>query len=357
MESALKEETEKLARSWLRHEAGLLRDYLVASVEDPRLNAQSVLSRHFLVRALTGERFSALMGQEYPFAAAMSWLTGLSERLHDFGELALVLDALRRGSDNAEGIEIPHFLLETFAALPAVAGALTVPNYIESFLSGTPPADSQAGLPQPSLDTFRLLWNRALVAESLFPQLSTFNPQPPSVLEPACGSANDYRFLHAYGVARLVNYTGFDLCATNIRTACALFPDVHFEVGNVFEIAAADKAFDLCFVHDLFEHLSPAGLQAAVKEVCRVTRSGLCLGFFNMDEVAEHDVRPVGEYHWNLLSMARVKEVFARYGFAAQVLHIGTLLRQQTGCEHTHNPNAYTFLLRPLAAPNDAKAG
>jgi hypothetical protein len=45
----------------MQHDAGMLRDYLVAGVEDPRLNLQSVLSRHFLARALTGERFRALM--------------------------------------------------------------------------------------------------------------------------------------------------------------------------------------------------------------------------------------------------------------------------------------------------------
>ena len=125
------------------------------------------------------------------------------------------------------------------------------------------------------------------------------------MLEPACGSANDYRFLHAYGLARLVRYTGFDLCAKNIENARALFPDVSFAVGNVFEIAAPDKAFDLCFVHDLFEHLSLEGMQAAVKEVCRVTRQGLCVGFFNMDEIRDHQVRPVDDYHWNRLSMRR----------------------------------------------------
>jgi hypothetical protein len=114
----------------------------------------------------------------------------------------------------------------------------------------------------------------------------------------------------------------------------------------VFEIAALDKSFELCFVHDLFEHLSLEGMQVAVKEVCRVTRQGLCIGFFNMDEIRDHQVRPVEEYHWNLLSMARMRELFAGWGFAAQAVHIGTFLRQQIGCEQTHNPNAYTFLLR-----------
>jgi SAM-dependent methyltransferase len=328
----------------------MLRDYLVAGVEDPRINVQSVLSRHFLAHALTGERLSALMEQEYRFAAAMNWLTGLAGRLHDAEELEVVLYALRQGADNAEGIEIPGFIVQTYAALPTAASSLTVPNYVESFLSGTQMLSGQSKLHEPSLNTFRDLWNQALAPDASRYQLSTLptiNSHPLSVLEPACGSANDYRFLHAYGLARLVSYTGFDLCATNIENARALFPDVAFAVANVFEIAAPDKAYDLCFVHDLFEHLSLEGMQAAVKEVCRVTRQGLCVGFFNMDEIRDHQVRPVDDYHWNLLSMARMREGFAACGFAGRVVHIGTFLRQQVGCEQTHNPNAYTFLLRP----------
>ena len=349
----------------MQHDAVMLRDYLVAGVEDPRFNVQSILTRHFLTRALSGDRFSALMEQEYRFAAALSWLTGLAGRLGDTEELELVLYALRRGADNAEGIEIPGFIVETFTALPTVAGGFTIPNYVKSFLSGTQLVKGQARFHRPSLTTFRKLWSKALKAKiparhprsnrskSAHPpgfQPSALNSQPLSVLEPACGSANDYRFLHAYGLGRLVRYTGFDLCAKNIENARALFPGVSFAVGNVFKIAAADRAFDLCFVHDLFEHLSPEGMQTAVKEVCRVTRQGLCVGFFNMDEIRDHQARPVDEYHWNLISMSRMKELFAGCGFAARVVHIGTFLRQQIGCEQTHNPNAYTFLLQRAQA-------
>ena len=336
---SLQEESDKLARSWMQHDAGTLRDYLVAGVEDPRINLQSILSRHFLARVLNAERFSALMEQEYRFAAAMNWLTGLAGRIGDAGELKLVLYALRHGADNAEGIKIPGFVVQSFAALPCVAAGLTIPNYIESVLSRTRFVKGQAKLHDPSLETFRKLWIKALKAE-------VPAPRPLTVLEPACGSANDYRFLHAYGLARLVDYSGFDICTKNIENARALFPGVSFAVGNVFEIAAPDKAFDLCFVHDLFEHLSLEGMEAAVKEVCRVTRQGLCVGFFNMDEIRDHQVRPVEEYHWNLLSMARMREKFGGCGFTAQVVHIGAFLRQQIGCEQTHNPNAYTFLLR-----------
>ena len=66
-----------------------------------------------------------------------------------------------------------------------------------------------------------------------------------------------------------------------------------------------------------------------------------------MDEIRDHQVRPLDDYHWNLLSMARTKELFGACGFTAQVVHIGAFLRQQIGCEQTHNTNAYTLLLRP----------
>jgi len=333
----------------MQHDAGMLRDYLVAGVEDPRINLQSILSRHFLVRALTAARYNALMEAEYRFGAAVNWLMNLGRRAGDAGETEEVLYALRRGADNAEGTEIPDFMVQTFSALPATAGDLTIPNYIESFLLGMQWVNGQASLHEPSLNTFRDLWNQALAAEPSRYQLSTLrtiNSPPLSVLEPACGSANDYRYLDVYGLARLIDYAGFDLCAKNIENARALFPGVKFTVGNVFEIAAPDKAYDLCFVHDLLEHLSPEGIRAAAKEVCRVTRGGICVSFFNMDEVRDHQVCPVDEYHWNLLSMNRMKELFAECGFTAQVVHIGTFLRQQVGCEQTHNPNAYTFLLR-----------
>lgn len=334
----------------MRHETGILRDYLVGGVEDPRLNLQSVLSRHFLARAVTGERFSALMEHEYRFAAAMNWLTGLAGKPHNAEELELILYALRRGADNAEGIEIPSFIVRLFAALPTAARSLNIPNYVKSFLSGTQMLPGQPRFHEPSLNTFRDLWNQALAADASphrLPTLNSIYSQLPSLLEPACGSANDYRFLDAYGLARLVHYTGFDLCDKNIENARALFPSVSFSVGNVFEIAAPGKAYDLCIVHDLFEHLSPEGMQAAVREVCRVTRQGLCVGFFNMDEIRDHQVCPVDDYHWNRLSMARMREMFAACAFAARVVHIDTFLRHQVGFEQTHNPNAYTFLLRP----------
>jgi SAM-dependent methyltransferase len=345
-------ETEKLARSWAQHEAAWLRDYLVAGVEDPRLNLQSILSRHFLIRALAEDRFDFLMRHEYHLA-------------RDPDGRVATLYALRKRADNAEGLEIPQFVSQTFAALPAQAKGCLVPNYIEAFLTREDSTETQSS--NGVLDTFSTIWNLALQPQFPVPE-AQWGQAPPmavagsaparlqiappllSLLEPACGSANDYRFLDRFGIARFIDYTGFDLCQNNIENARALHPGVRFEPGNVFEISAPDKSFDVCLIHDLFEHLSLSGLRQAVEEVCRVTRFGLCVGFFQMDEIPDHIIRPLEDYHWNLLSLPRMRDLFASHGFAAQAVHIGSFLVHQIGCSHNHNhnPNAYTlFLTQP----------
>lgn len=332
MDDALKLETEKLVRSWAQYDTEYLRDYLVASVEDPRLNIQSILTRHFLAVELCGNRFEELMQQELRFAATLNWLFKHSATIE---ERQAILYALQRGADNAEGELIPHFVGRTFASLPARVGELHIPNYLEKALTDDTDTAKNPDKSRKILDLFLTLWRMALAGESV---------QGVSVLEPACGSANDYRFLEAVGLARMINYTGFDLCKKNVTNALSLFPDAKFEFGNVFEIAAEEKAFDLCFVHDLLEHLSPMGLEQAIAELCRVTRYGLCLHFFQMEEMPEHIVRVVGDYHINRLSLARTEAQVVGHGFTVQPLHIGTYLCQRVGCRETHNPNAYTFL-------------
>jgi hypothetical protein len=335
----LQAETERLRQSWERHESTMLRDYLVADVEDPRLNVQSILSRHFVVEALVGDRFAALREQELRFAVALNWLQRWSKRGADAEDLAALRHALGRGADNVEGVQIPRFLSEACTALPVPADGLEIPNYLDALLSG---AAAEAGsLPAEILATFQTLWQRALREEP---------PSDLSLVEPACGSANDYRFLDAFGLARLIRYTGFDLCEKNVANARSLFPTTRFEVGNVLEIHAPEKAFDLCIVHDLFEHLSPEAMEAAVEEISRVTRRGLCLGFFNMQEEPAPIIRPVDEYHWNTLSMSVTRSLFERRGFTVQVLHIGTFLKWSLGCGETHNDSAYTFVGRAIAA-------
>lgn len=61
VEEHLRLETERLTRSWMRHGRNTLRNYLVQDVQDPRINVQSILTRHFLIEYLFGSEFEPLM--------------------------------------------------------------------------------------------------------------------------------------------------------------------------------------------------------------------------------------------------------------------------------------------------------
>lgn len=329
MRESLRLETQRLKQSWMRHDRDTLRDYLVRDVEDPRINIQSILTRHFLIRRLFGEQFDDLVEHELRFSLVINWLLGLLKRPIRSWQLQVVLDALLSGGDDAEGLKIPTYISETF-------DALALPNYICDLLNWSPVETTDVPVPAYLLSTFQAIWHEILACE---------HSQRVSVLEPACGSANDFRFIDAFGIGRLLDYTGFDLCEKNIWNARQMFPEACFKVGNVLEIDTGEKTFDYCFVHDLFEHLSVEAMEVAISQICRVTRRGICAGFFNMHEGRRHVVKVVGNYHWNKLSMSETKASFERYGFVVNGIHIDTFLRSKFDCPDTHNKGAYTLLM------------
>lgn len=325
----LKLETECLRQSWMRHSQRALRDYLVQDVEDPRVNVQSILTRHFLIERLFGAEFDTLMEHELRFALVVNWLLRLLKEPVQPLQLHSVLDALLAREDNGEGLDIPAYVSETFAAL-------AVPNYMCDLFCWSPVESSDVPIPGYLMSTFETIW-REVLADREPPRLC--------VLEPACGSANDYRFLEAFGLARLLDYTGFDLCEKNVANARGMFPTARFNVGNVLEIESADGAYDYCFVHDLFEHLSVDAMEAAIAEVCRVTRKGICAGFFNMHDGDEHIVEVAGDYYWNTLSTTKTKALFEQHGTAVEVIQIDAFLRSRFACTDTHNKGAWTFII------------
>jgi SAM-dependent methyltransferase len=334
----LQRETERLIESWRDYDPGMLRDYLISGVEDPRLNVQSILSRHFLADELFPGQFMELMEAELEFAIVMNWFLGGFRSKPCGEELESIRHALERGSDNADGLELPFYLRRAFARLPRPAGNITIPGYLEQlFQQGH---EDDEWLPATVLGTFQQLWSAALAGMEA-PRVS--------VLEPACGSANDYRFIHAYGLARFLDYTGFDLCEHNVANARALFPAVPFDRGNVFDPSAIRSSVDYVLTHDVFEHLSLEGMERAISELCRMTRRALCAGFFSMQEISDHVERPVRNYHCNTLSLAKTRLAFERKGFSVQTIRIDPFLDLRFGCRDTHNPNACTLIARRKA--------
>jgi hypothetical protein len=116
-------------------------------------------------------------------------------------------------------------------------------------------------------------------------------------------------------------------------------------VGNVLEIDAADGEFDCVVVHDLFEHLSPAALERALAEVCRVAGESLCLSFFRMHGGSAHEVVARGRYYWSGLSLPRVVESLAYHGARADGIWVGELMRGLFAGAETHNWGACTLVV------------
>lgn len=329
MNHRLKQETRRLRRSWDRHDAAALCGYLVRDVEDPRINIQSILCRHFIIRHLFGRRFAYLEEQEIRFGLVMNWLLRWVKhgvRIHQFQS---VLIALLDGADHSEDIEIPRYVSDTFTGL-------SQPNYFFGALNWYP-EEGVGGLPEYLVNTFEKIWSEVL---------SSRCAKTLSVLEPACGSANDYRFFESFGISRFLHYRGIDLCGKNIANALRMFPDIRFQVGNAMEIAADDASMDLCIVQDLFEHLSVEAMETAILEIGRVTRNEIRAGFFNMADQNEHTVHSAGDYHWNTLSVSRTRECFKRFASHVETISIDACLQAHYHCGDTHNKGAYFFIAK-----------
>ena len=323
-------ETENLKGVWQKHKGTVLRDYLIKDVEDPRINVQSILTRHWLIKQLFGDKFDELMEHEIRFAIVMNWFLRLLKKNIKTSQLQAILYCLIEKQKDAEGIEIPSYISETFSML-------AMPNYICDALN-LPESDGADGiLPEYLVSTFSRVWKEMLSSEE---------HERISVLEPACGSANDYRFLDAFGIARFLEYTGFDLCEKNVQNAQKMFPEINFIVGNAIEIDEAENEYDYCYIHDLFEHLSLEAMERAVSGICRVTKKGIIAGFFNMHDGDEHIVKAVNSYHWNNLSIDAIKTLFRNKFSNIEIIHIDTYLVSKYSFSDTHNKGAYTLVAR-----------
>lgn len=339
MEPQFEQETTDLTRSWGKHDRDILRDYLVRDVEDPRINLQSVLTRHFLAERLWPGQFEMLREHEIRFAIAANWLLGIRKDPELVVRHDEILHALLEEDQQApEGIDIPDWIREVFDSLPTEADGLEVPDYVTDVLILPPPARTdEPPMPDHAAATFQGLFTQALATA----------PAPadrPTVIEPACGSANDYRYLAAFGLAGRIDYRGFDLCDKNIQNAREMFPGTDFRTGNVLAIDAEDRAFEICYFHDLLEHLSIDAMARAASEICRVTGRSVLGHFFQMHDEPEHLVRTKDDYHWNRLSLAKVAEIFAEQGFElVRSVRIADLTASRFPAAPTHNEHAWTL--------------
>jgi ubiquinone/menaquinone biosynthesis C-methylase UbiE len=167
---------------------------------------------------------------------------------------------------------------------------------------------------------------------------------PLRVFEFACGSANDYRALADYGIARFLDYTGIDLNENNIANARRRFPSVDFRVGSILSLTEPDRSIDYVTGCDIFEHLSLQGMQTAIDAAVRICRRGVYFGFFRMDEVPEHEELPLRQYHLNVLSAPRMREHMQQRFASVRLVHVRKMLKDDYGYAHSYDRRAYSLI-------------
>lgn len=292
----LRAEEVKLKKTWAGYESENLDAYLVTGYQDPRINAQSILARHTLVRALFGSDFDDLMHEELAYAVELN-------------------EVIRVRADEL-GIKM------TISGPDALANKALVCEVI---------ADRAP--------IFGERWRAAL---------STRTAQPLSVLEFACGSANDYRAFADYGIAPFLDYTGIDLNETNVANAKRWFPEVNFRVDSILSLPEADHSIDYVIGFDILEHLSSSAKRTAMDAAVRICRRGVHFAFFRMAEIPEDIVKPVRDYHSNTLSAPRMREYMGKRFDSTRLKKVSRLLKREYGAEHTYNRKAYSLTAEGL---------
>lgn len=326
MEYDREAEEENLKASWNELDEEYLDTYLVSGVEDPRINPQSILTRALMVDTLWPDEYSQLIDAELRFGAVMTWICRRIQS--DIAPQELLSQMPIEGA-------CPEPIRQTFMWLRSPD--CPVPDYISLALSEPCQGDT---LPEAALDVFCGMWRAELDEREM--------NEPISVLEPGCGSANDYRAISSCGLARFINYAGYDIAPANIRNARERFPEVDFSVDSILDCDVEDDAYDYSFVHDVFEHLSLEAMEDALSEVLRTTRKEAWLHFFNAEEREEHLVRPTERYHRNLLSVPRLAESLEERGAEVDAIFLPELMEDKFGLGGSYyNQEAATLLIRP----------
>ncbi len=289
----LRTEEGKLQGNWRQYKQETLSRYLVSGYQDPRINIQSILARHTLVRELFGSEFDALMHEEIVWAVELNNALRLRA-----AELGVKIKTTTNPERQAE-------------------------------------IDRAAEVIADRVDAFRGRWQKALAGRQA-PTLS--------VLELACGSANDYRTFDAYGIARFLDYTGVDLNESNIANARQMFPDINFRVGSVLSLPEADRSVDYVIAFDIMEHLSLAASKHATNSAMRICRRGIYIAYFLMDEIPNHKERPVRNYHRNLISAPRIRRKMANAFETVELIRISDMLRDTYDYPHSHTKRAYSLI-------------
>lgn len=283
--------------AWDRHPAGMLDNYLIRQVENPCINAQSVLLRALLLDALFPTRFTELINREMRYAAcALTCLHAIDEGWDP--RAAISTGTTPHSADTRAG---------TIGLLrDCVQQGIDVVDLHDRLVR------AEATGWQAFTSPFECHWRSAVTGLSAHAR----------VLELACGSANDARYHARYGLGRFLEYTGVDLCRKNLANAARHVPDGRFLCADARALPFPDRSHDYVFACDLLEHLPEWGIEEVLCEAARVARREIWLSLFDADWIPAHEIRTAELYHLNTLSLSGLRTSLRAHGFASYVVDI-----------------------------------
>ena len=330
-ELAIELENERLRSSWNCFPEEVLADYLSVGEQDQRINAHSTLTRSLLVDTLWPGKFDALIEEEMRFGVILTWLLQKLENGVERGTLLDAIDACASGPDDPG---IPEVVRD--AAVWLQSDDCPILDYISEALIFANEDHPESRLGESALDTFITVWDG---------RLSECEAEPVSVLELACGSGNDYQAIHASGIGRCIDYSGFDISWKNVSNARIRFPGVNFFEASILNSGLPDASHDYVFAHDVIGHLSGEGMEQAVREVMRIARREAWIHCFNAVDIEDHEIRPFKLYHKNRVSIPRMRESLEAAGAAnVDVIPISAMLEEKFGFRQEYTATSATFI-------------
>lgn len=328
----LESENENLRSAWNCYPEEHLAVYLSIEEQDQRINTQSILTRALLIDSLWPGRFNAWIDEELRFGVVMTWL----------------LQALRAGADRwtllndlcalTSNERIPCIVRETWADLQS--DGCRLPDYISDALLFRNPDQPEFHLFAPPLDTFVKSWQTLL---------ADLPSERVDVLEIACGSGNDYATIQDIGLSGHITYAGFDISWKNIQNARARFPGVNFFEASILNSGLPDNGVDYLFVHDLIGHLSPDGMEVALREIMRLVRKEAWIHCYNVIDADRHDVRPLSPYFRTRISATKLTASLEQAGADVETVSISALLDRKFHFVPEYTGTACTFIARKRA--------
>lgn len=137
-----------------------------------------------------------------------------------------------------------------------------------------------------------------------------------NVLDVGCGRGLSYHSFKEAGI----KYVGIDVTKKFLDSARKAFPTIEVYEANALNIPFPDRSFDTVCCKDLLEHIHPQDVPQVIREMWRVAKLKMLIGFFlpPIEEGVHIDLvkLPKGQYWNNRYNAHDLTRLFKKLGFS-----------------------------------------